>query len=296
MAYRQQADQGLEVLCHRGFSEPPELGHSDFQLARDCLTQETVLESRDDQKAIYCCPLVRPPEGVLIGVLYLEADAKRLGLQDLIVSIEFLTARCGAEVAILWNRLMSKRQRVLPTSEQVDTWSGIRRAGLEAMEASVHDMAFSFLERATAMAEEWGPCPELGTSLNDYGQALMANNRHEEAREPLERGISILEQSGLERNSDTIPLLNNLAEYYCSQNEYSEAERLYQLCLNILSEERQEGSATAETMANLGTVSLAMGDSGSARGWFQQALSSSIRVFGEDHPDTLAYQFRLKEL
>jgi tetratricopeptide (TPR) repeat protein len=296
LTYRQQPDLDFEMLCYRGFPDPPDLSLPEFQIVQECLSQAKMLDSKDNDRAVYCLPVVRPPEGSVLGVLYLEADRERKGLQDQILSIEFLTARCGAEIAVLWNRLISKKQRLLATSDQVDTWSGVRRAGLEASEAGVQDMAFSFLERAIAMAEEWGPCPELGASLNDYGQALMASGRHDEAREQFERGISILEQSRLERNAESIPLLNNLAEFYCTQGEYSEAERLYQLSLEILSKEKQEDSATAETMANLGTVSLAMGDPSTARNWFQQALSSSARVFGDDHPDTIAYQYRLDEL
>ena len=81
-------------------------------------------------------------------------------------SIESLAGRAGADLAMARKRLLSDAKRVLPTSDLVENWMGIRRAGLEAFGAGVKDMALSFLERAKNLAEEWGPCKELAQSLN----------------------------------------------------------------------------------------------------------------------------------
>ena len=299
LLYRQEGSNRIEVECSLGYNEKPTTDSQELKLplVQSCFSQAETLRILEGERAFLCVSIRRPPDAPVVGVLYFENSPQKPSFQqDEIVSIEALAARTGAEMAILERRLLSKVQRVLPTSDLVDTWSGIRRAGLEAYGAGVNEMALSFLERAKDLAEAWGPCRELAGSLNDYGQVLVANERLDDAIEQFERGISILEQAGLDRHSQAIPLLNNLGGALHAKGNLVEAERLYRLGLDIMSEQKTENRATPAVMANLGVISAERGDPATARIWLQQAVSSSTRMFGEDHPNTMKCRAKLEEL
>lgn len=298
LLFRPEGSSQMEVQSSGGFASKPVLGSSDVQwsMIQQCFEQGEVIKHSESDARYLTFPVKRPPTGIVISVLYFEnRNEKKFGEEELF-ALEALSGRAGAEIAVLHKRLLSNVQRVLPTSDLVENWSGIRRAGLEAFGAGVNDMAISFLERAKDLAEEWGPCKELGQSLNDYGQALRANDRLDEALSTFERGMSILEQAGLDRQLHAIPLLNNLGGAHHAKGNLKEAERLYRLGLDIMSEQPGENKATPAIMANLGTICIEMGDNATARVWLQQALSSATRLFGEEHPHTVKCREKLEEL
>lgn len=286
LLYRQEGELAIETECSGGFSSKPTPDSPEitWPLVQGCFTQATPIQEQVGDAQILCLPVKRPPDGPVVGVLYFESTNKFP--EDELFAVESLAGRTGAELAMARRRLLSEVQRVLPTSDLVETWTGIRRAGLEAFEAGVSDMAVSFLERAKNLAEEWGPCRELAQSLNDYGQALRAGDRMNDAHTQFQRGMSILEQAGLDRHIQAIPLLNNLGGVYHAMGELKEAERLYRLGLDIMSEQPKENKATPAVMANLGVISIELGDPATARVWLQQALASATRLFGEEHPYT----------
>jgi tetratricopeptide (TPR) repeat protein len=299
LLYRPEGDSLIEVTSCGGFASQPSVDGPElrWEVVHECFSKGETVQQRDSDASFLGLPMKRPPEGWVIGVLYFETKAdKRVYREDEVFSMEALAARTGAEMAVLRKRLLSDVQRVLPTSDLVENWTGIRRAGLEAYEAGVHDMALSFLERAKDQAEEWGPCQELAQSLNDYGQVLRANERLEDAKQQFERGMSILEQAGLERDLKAIPILNNLGGVHHAQGNLKEAEGLYQLGLEIMSDQKKENRATPALMSNLGVISVALGDPASARVWFQQAVASATRLFGADHPATEKCRQKLEEL
>jgi len=294
-------DNGLDFAIEAsvGFPHNVTVGHSmvETQMIKSCQSQAETMLSSEADRTVLCVPVKQPPESLVRAILYFENGAKKNNLQkDEVFAIEALASRAGAELALLAGRLICKKQRILPTSDLVDGWSGVRKAGLEAFQAGVQDMALSFLERSLAMAEEWGPCRELATSLNDYGQVLRGHDRLQEAEQQFERGLSILEQAGLDQSPHAIPLLNNLAGIYYSNKEFQEAERLYRLSLDIMSTQEKESRAAPAVMANLGVISKAMGDPSTAKVWLDQALASSTRVFGENHPHTLTCREKLQAL
>lgn len=282
-----------------GFTSAPSQGAAgiDWNLVNQCFDQAQCIRLVNDERCYVTVPIRKPPQGEVAGVLYFDNPRSHPNFRkDELVSIEALGLRAGADVAMREKQLLSKVQRVLPTSDQTETWSGIRRAGLEAFKAGVNEMAASFLERAKNMAEEWGPCRELATSLNDYGEVLRATDNPRDALEQFERGMSILEQAGLERQPCAISLLNNLGGCNYALGNLAEAERLYRLGLDVMSEQKGENRATPAVMANLAVISKEMGDAATARVWLQQAVMSSTRLFGEEHPNTLKCRERLAEL
>jgi tetratricopeptide (TPR) repeat protein len=299
LIYKPEGESKIQVACNGGFTSTPAIDGPDMRwaLVHECFAQGRTAQQQEGDTSFLGLPMKRPPEGRVVGVLYFETPtANKIYRDEEVFSMEALAARTGAELAVLRKRLLSEVQRVLPTSDLVENWTGIRRAGLEAYEAGIHDMALSFLERAKNQAEEWGPCQDLAQSLNDYGQVLRANERLEDAKQQFERGMSILEQAGLERDLKAIALLNNLGGVHHAQGNLKEAERLYQLGLEIMSDQKKENRATPALMSNLGVISVELGDPATARVWFQQALASATRLFGEDHPATEKCRQKLDEL
>jgi tetratricopeptide (TPR) repeat protein len=296
LLYRQEGETVLTVECDRGFAgKPPVDGpEMNWALVHGCFGEGNQIQEQSGERHLLCLPIKRPPDGPVVGVLYFETDRKIP--EDEMFSIESLAGRAGADLAMARKRLLSDARRVLPTSDLVENWTGIRRAGLEAFGAGVKDMALSFLERAKNLAEEWGPCKELAQSLNDYGQVLRANDRMDDAMEQFQRGMSILEQAGMDRHPQAIPLLNNLGGVHHAQGDLKEAERLYQLGLDIMTEQPKENKATPAVMSNLGVISLEKGDPATARVWFEQAVASATRLFGEDHAHTEKCREKLASL
>ncbi len=299
LVYRPEARADLEVLGSFGFASTPTVTSSEinFPLLYASLTQATTLKGQEDGRDLHCVPIKQPPDGTPVGAFYFECAPKsRADEEDALISLEALAAKTGAELAVIRKRLTCTTQVVDPTAEQLEEWGGVRRAGLEAFKAGVNDMALSFLERAQSLAEAWGPRRELAASLNEFGQVLRAADRVKDAEEKFERGLAILEQVGLRRSAQTIPLLNNLGGVHHANGNLAEAERLYRECLDIMTEQPKESPATPAVMANLGVVSKEMGDPNTARIWLQQAHSASTRLFGADHPNTLKCQAKLDEL
>lgn len=284
-----------EIIKSHGYSVPA--SQVDWKLIKQVLQSgRSELES-NQQRFFLAAPVTRPGAGEVTAVLFFDMPLERLAsMRDEIFSVEALLGRAAAETALLARRLLVYRERVLPMPEQVDTWSGVRRAGLEAFRAGVHEMALSFLERAKDMAEEWGPCPELATSLNDYGEVLRANERRQEAFEQFQRGISVLEQAGLEEDASAIPLLNNFAGMLYSSRELEEAEGFYRRALDVMTSRRQESKATPAILSNLGVISVELGDRTAAEVWLSQAVVSAVRLWGEEHPNTVKCRQKLEAL
>lgn len=289
----------LEVREYRGFAEKPTPQNEKvpFPWLVSCLERPDRVIFKEGNKSTLCAPIRRPPVGETLGAFYFDAGSQERGFQEEdVFAIEALVAKTGATVAMLWDRLICKNQRVLPTSAEEENWTGVRKAGLEAFREGVTDMALVFLKRAIETAEAWGPCPQLGTSLNDYGQVLRACDRLDEAAQEFERGLAVLEQAGMEQHHQRIPLLNNLAGVHHAKGNLSEAEVMYRNCLDILMGQSRESNMTAVVMANLGVVYKEMGDLSSARMWLEQALAASTRLYGEDHPNTQRCRTKLEEL
>lgn len=287
------------IEAYKGYTQRPLVEGTNFRwdLVSACFDQPSTVRLVEGSLGVCVVPVKRPPEGAVEGVLYFEFSPGNLNFHpDEIFAVEALAGRTGAELALLRKRLLSPHQRVIPTPDQTETWSGVRRAGLEAFKAGVHDMALSFLERARDIAEGWGPTRELAESLNDYGQVLRANDRTEEAGEQFERGISVLEQAGLERERVAISLLNNMGGVHHAKGNLAEAERMYRHGLEIMTEHDQENKASPAVMANLGVIAVERGDPAMARVWLEQALASATRMFGEAHPHTQKCREKLAEL
>lgn len=299
LVYRSEPKADLEVIGSFGFASSPTVTSSEinFPLLYASLTQAQTLKGREDGNDLHCVPIKQPPTGTPVGAFYFECSPKsRADEEDSLISLEALAAKTGAELAVIRKRLTCSGAVVEPTGEELEEWGGVRRAGLEAFKAGVNDMALSFLERAQTMAEAWGPRRELASSLNEYGQVLRAAGRVKEAEQQFERGLAVLEQAGLRRSAQSIPLLNNLGGVHHANGNLPEAERLYRECLDIMTEQPRESPATPAVMANLGVVSKEMGDPSTARIWLQQALSASTRLFGADHPNTAKCQAKLDEI
>lgn len=249
------------------------------------------------ERLFLAVPAMMPGGAGAAAVYFFDLPLDRaVSVRDDLFSMEALFSRAAADAALLARRLLVPRERVLPMPEQVDTWSGVRRAGLEAFKAGVHDMALSFLERARDMAEDWGPCPELATSLNDYGEVLRANDCKEDAFEQFQRGISVLEQAGMAAEPLAVPLLNNYAGMLYSLRELEEAENFYRRALNIMTGQKQESKATPAILSNLGVISVELGDRAAAEAWLNQALVSAIRLWGDEHPNTVKCRQKLEAL
>ena len=284
-----------EIAKSYGYSVPSE--QVNWKLIRQAIhSGRTEMESTPD-RFLLAVPAMMPGGAGAAAVYFFDLPlARAVFVRDELFSMEALFGRAAAETALLVRRLLVPRERVLPMPDQVDTWTGVRRAGLEAFKAGVHEMALSFLERARDMAEEWGPCPELATSLNDYGEILRANDCKEDAFQQFQRGISVLEQAGMDADSLAVPLLNNYAGMLYTQRELEEAESFYRRALNIMTGQRQESKATPAILSNLGVISVELGDRAAAEAWLSQALISATRLWGDEHPNTVKCRQKLEAL
>lgn len=287
-------EPGLEKTS--GFSDPE--NQVNWDLLLQCCHERTRLVQEQGKTKIIIFPIFMAGSDTLMALLYCHVTTDNPSFRSgELVSIEALLQRASAELALARKRLLVEKERVLPAPNEVDTWSGIRRAGLEAWKADVSDMALSFLQRARDMALEWGPCPELATSLNDYGEVLRASDRLEEAQQQFERGISVLEQAGLDKEPRAVALLNNFAGTLYSERELEEAEVFYRRALDIMmSGNGSESKATPAILSNLGVLSIELGDHASAQVWLQQALDSAAKLFGKDHPNTIRCLQKLEAL
>ena len=284
-----------EVVCSHGYSDCERQLNREF--IKRCGEVGGVVKEAVGDRRILAAPMLSPGSGSPPAVFLFDVpEAESAFLREDLFSIEALIGRAAADVAVLTRRLVLDKKRVLPAPDQVDTWSGIRKAGLEAYKAGVNDMALSFLERARDMAEEWGPCPELFSSLNALGEVLRANDRPEEAAEQFQRGVSVLEQAGMDREARAVPILNNYAGILYSSRELEEAEEYYRRALDIVNTQARESKAGPAILANLGVISVELGDSAAAKVWLEQALAAASRIYGEDHPNTAKCRQKLEAI
>src|SRR5258708_333387 len=81
--------------------------------------------------------------------------------------------------------------------------------------------------------------------------------------------------------------MNNLADVYCHQNAYEEAEKLYQQALAIRRRElREDHPDIAVSLIGLGNVYLSQGKYEEAEDLYQQAFAISSKVLSKEHPQT----------
>lgn len=293
--YIPQEPQGAQVPCSHGFSNVTT--QIDWSLMQKCAQAGTTQINETTERVHMALP-AKPPGATTAAAVFLfdVPSSAAVSLRGDLFSVEALLGRAAAEVALLSRKLIIEKERVLPMASEVENWSGIRRAGLEAFKAGVHDMAISFLERARDLAEDWGPSPELATSLNDLGEVLRANERADEAAEQFQRGISVLEQAGKDGEVKAVALFNNYAGVLYAQRELKEAERFYRRALDIITNQAQQSKKTPAILSNLGVISVELGDRTAAEMWMHQAVVAAARAFGEDHPNTAKCKQKLEAL
>ena len=137
--------------------------------------------------------------------------------------------------------------------------------------------------------------PDNLSTQQPGGTFTIDRARYAEA-EPLlpARPLRIWEQQLGPEHPDVAHSLNGLANLYCEQGKYGEAEPLYQRALYIREQQLgPEHPETAETMHDFARYWEAQGNSEEARSLYTRALAIREQALGVQHPKTIQTRTRL---
>lgn len=131
----------------------------------------------------------------------------------------------------------------------------------------------------------------------DMGRELFGKGKHEEAERYLQRALQEARIGFGEREAHVAAALNNLAELYRVQRNFSKAEPLYLEALKIITEALgQEHPSTGSALHNLGGFYLLQRDFDSAKEYYERALKAKGGALGQQHPEYAASLFHLAEV
>ena len=149
------------------------------------------------------------------------------------------------------------------------------------------------LEDSLAKAiEQWGEnSPKLASLYGQLGSAYLQqikNGHYTTFGKEAIRAEQLLKKVIEQSPTGTVSLvenLNNLAEVYCTQGKYTEAESLYQRSLVILQNQLgEEHPEVAKTLNSLAELYRTQGKYAEAEPLFFLALTILEKQLGEEHP------------
>ena len=144
------------------------------------------------------------------------------------------------------------------------------------------------LQEAVLMAQaNFGAASlESGRALWQLGVLRYQQNRFVEAKELLNHGLHILENTGAPA-TDISELLDDLAQIYVAEQQWALAKQTYERALEI--DRRVLGGdhpRVAMRLNNLAVVAQNMGDLKLAETLFQEAVRRNEVAYGDQHPET----------
>jgi serine/threonine protein kinase/tetratricopeptide (TPR) repeat protein len=150
-------------------------------------------------------------------------------------------------------------------------------------------------EKAVAMFQQalelrrklFGPeHPDVATTLDDLGGALMEQGKLEEAEQAEREALEMRRKLLGKENGPVALALNNLALVLWSRSKLPEAETMHREALamrrKVFGEEHSE---VANSLNNLAIVLRDRGKLGEAEALHREALAMRRRLLGNDHPD-----------
>jgi CHAT domain-containing protein len=121
--------------------------------------------------------------------------------------------------------------------------------------------------------------------LNDKCLGLLDAGKYDEAIEPCQRVLAVVEKALGSEHPDVATLLNNLAELYDAKGDYTKAEPLMQRALTISEKALgPEHPDVASSLNNLAVLYYAKGDYAKTESLMQRALAIYENVLGSEHP------------
>jgi CHAT domain-containing protein/Tfp pilus assembly protein PilF len=142
-----------------------------------------------------------------------------------------------------------------------------------------------FLPSPQALAQSDDPVAEA-KQLNDKCIEFSRAGKYDEAIDPCQSVLTIVEKSLGSEHPLVATLLDRLARLYRAKGEYVKAEPLYQRALTI--REKALDSADPEVVTSLNNVALlhqAKGEHAKAEQLFKRALTIRETALGGEHPD-----------
>jgi len=153
-----------------------------------------------------------------------------------------------AVVSILIPAFLCSCASILPFTykAEVEKWERYRRSGYRLLNANDLAAADRSYAQALLQSEKFGAKSDrVFTSLNELAAVLKRENKIEQSERLLRRAISIGEQSALidpasaeavtvtVRQQELVEAPRSLAEIYCQQGRYNEAESFFERALAV---------------------------------------------------------------
>jgi serine/threonine protein kinase len=225
----------------------------------------------------------------------LDSGAKRLqaGLQDQPATKAALLATVGAVYDSLGQYkealpILTESLTLQPQSRDKTRIATLLELGSARWHASDLNGAEAPLQEALRLSQsEFGATSqESGRSLWALGVLRYHQNRFVDAKQLYNRSLNILETTGAPQ-TDVSALLDDLAQVYVSQQQWSLAKQTYERALEV--DRRILGDdhpRVAMRLNNLADVAQNIGDLKLAEALFRDAIRRDERAYGDQHPET----------
>ncbi len=136
----------------------------------------------------------------------------------------------------------------------------------------------------------------LGVAQSNLGVALLQANRLYESRSTLLDALETWRAAGLDRNSNAITSLGNLANIEVLVGELAAADTHYAQARAFAEATQVESASSAALMANHARLLALLGRQHEAQATFERALELLARYSGERSPDYAGTQLGAAEL
>ncbi len=171
--------------------------------------------------------------------------------------------------------------------ESRDVGIALYNRGLLHYELGEYAKAEPLFKSALRISEQAsGPeHPDLMTPLNALSMLYRVQGAYKEAKSILQRALRIAEHAG-PKHAGTADCVASLGAIHYAEQDYAEAERLFQRTLEL--REAAQGPAhheVATALTNLGVAHMARGDHAGAERLFTRAVCLFEQASGPDHPD-----------
>ena len=225
----------------------------------------------------------------------LDSGAKRLqaGLQDQPATKAALLGTVGAVYDSLGQYqealpILTESLALQPQLHDKSRISTLLELGRARWNAGDLAGAEAPLQEALRLSQaNFGAAGQLsGRSLWALGQLRYQQNRFIDAKQLYNRGLAILEDTGAPP-TDVSALLDDLAQVYVSEQQWTLAKQTYERALEI--DRRILGDdhpRVAMRVNNLAVVAQNTGDLKLAEALFRDAISRHEKAYGNQHPET----------
>jgi len=244
----------------------------------------TVLRGRGDyqeaeqvhQRALLMCQK-------LFGSEHLETARAQNDL-----GIVFTTVGEFAKAEPLFKQGLATREKLLGP-RHADTAASLSNLGALYFELGNYAKAEPLFQRTVRIREQTlGPEHRLTATALDNLASLYQTNVAFANAEPLYlRALRIKTKVLGADHPDLAVTLNNLASLYSNTGAYSKALQMSQRALAIQEKAQQNDPILAQTLGSIASAYDMLEDYANAELLYQRALEVSVKLLGEDHPQTL---------